>query len=148
MQSIPINEICDVFRNNNLTVGFTNGCFDILHKGHLHLLSEANKYCDVLIVGLNSDYSVNCLKPGRPINRWEKRAKALKESKFVDFVLEFDSETELSNLIGVIIPDFQFKGSDYHGKRITGAGYSKQLVLIPLIEGISTTKILASLRND
>lgn len=134
--------------NNDLTIGFTNGCFDILHEGHLHLLAEANKYCDVLIVGLNSDYSVNKLKPGRPINTWKKRAHALKESKFTDFVLEFDSEAELASLIGAIMPDFQFKGADYHGKRITGSGYSKQLVLIPLIEGISTTKILASLRND
>lgn len=148
MWKSSIVEICNMCRNNDLTIGFTNGCFDLLHEGHLHLLYEANKHCDVLIVGLNSDYSVNKLKPGRPINTWKKRAQALKESKFVDFIFEFDSELELGNLISSIMPDFQFKGSDYHGKRIVGSGYSNKLILIPLIEGISTTKILASLRNS
>lgn len=145
MWQSPINEICDAFHNNDLKIGFTNGCFDLLHDGHLHLLAEANTYCDVLIIGLNSDKSVSALKPGRPIQTWKKREKALMDSKFVDFVFEFDDEPELAALIRTIRPDFLFKGADYYGKRIVGSVYARSVVLIPLIEGISTTKILSML---
>lgn len=145
MWNVSLQQFCDACRNNKLTIGFTNGCFDLLHEGHMHLLYEANKYCDVLIVGLNSDKSVSNLKPGRPIQTYKKRMQSLKDSKFVDLIFEFHTESELSDLIRTVLPDVQFKGADYHGRRVIGQAFSKKLIFIPLIEGVSTTKILSML---
>lgn len=142
MWLVPISAVCDGYRSNNLTIGFTNGCFDILHAGHLHLLREVRKHCDILILGLNNDISISKLKPGRPINDWSKRTKALTNTNLVDFIVEFESEGELEKLIQSIKPDVMFKGYDYKDKEITGSRYVNKTILVPLIEGISTTAIV------
>lgn len=142
MWMMPLAIVCDSFHNSGLTIGFTNGCFDILHEGHVYLIKEATKHCDVLIVGLNNDSSIKKLKPGRPINNWDKRIIKLRELDLIDFIIEFETETELEELIKEIRPDVLFKGTDYQSKRITGNNYAKATILIPLLEGISTTNII------
>ncbi|CAB4124373.1 RbsK Sugar kinases, ribokinase family [uncultured Caudovirales phage] len=120
---------------------FTNGCFDILHRGHIDLLEKAKAFGDYLIVGLNSDASVRRLKgDSRPINSQVDRKKALESIKFVDEVVIFD-ETTPYNLIKEIKPDIITKGGDYSVNTVVGNDLAV-VKIIPLTEGYSTTKIL------
>ncbi len=129
---------------------FTNGCFDILHKGHLDYLSEARNLGDILIIGLNSDASVRKLKKGsnRPIHGQDARAAMLASLIFVDAVIPFEEETPLA-LIELIKPDVLVKGADYETNQIVGAEYVNSyggvVHRIPLTEGFSTTAILDKL---
>ena len=141
--------ICNNLKKRGKIIVFTNGCFDILHKGHLHYLFESNKLGDYLIVGLNSDKSVTSLKgPERPINDQESRAENLLSTGIVDNVVIFD-EPSPYNLIKKIIPSILTKGSDYRNKHIIGSDIVKsnngRVVLIPFLEGFSTTKIINNL---
>jgi rfaE bifunctional protein nucleotidyltransferase chain/domain len=134
-----------------MTVGFTNGCFDILHLGHLRLLNEAAKHCDWLVVGLNSDISVSRLKgKGRPVNPESVREQQLLELHMVDNVIPFFDEEDLLRVIEMVRPDILFKGGDYKGKAITGAdfvtGYGGQVRIIPYLDGFSTTQLIEGLR--
>lgn len=127
---------------------FTNGCFDILHAGHLHCLESARKLGDRLVVGLNSDTSVRLLKgAGRPVNRQELRAALLAALAPVDLVVVFEEETPLS-LIQALKPDCIVKGGDYEAEGVVGAGeivsWGGKVVIIPTFEDLSTTKILGS----
>lgn len=127
-------------------IGFTNGCFDVLHAGHVHLLSESKKYCDILIVGVNTDRSVKVLKgPERPVNTLNNRIRILEALTHVDYILSFDEETPL-NLIKKLEPDVIFKGSDYTEVNVVGSDYIKrkggETIIIERIEGLSTTNIL------
>ena len=128
------------------TVGFTNGCFDILHRGHIYSLSQAAGEADYLIVGLNSDASTRGLKgPGRPLNDQDSRALVLASLLMVDAVVIFDEPTPL-NLITTLLPDVLVKGGDYTIDTIVGAkeviANGGRVVINPIIEGFSTTGII------
>ncbi len=130
----------------NKIIGFANGCFDLLHDGHLHLIKISKKNCDFLIIGLNSDDSVSRLKgTNRPIENQNKRYENLSTLNYVDKVIIFDEDTPIE-LIEIIRPDIIFKGSDYKGKEIVGGdlikSYGGKVFLVSLVEGISTTKII------
>lgn len=132
------------------TIGFTNGCFDILHLGHLRYLKEASLRCDKLIVGLNSDKSVTRLKgAGRPVNSEQNRKEFLEFLTFVDEVIIFEEDTPL-NLIRLIVPDVIFKGGDYVVEDIVGNEFVTSLggrvEIIEFHEGFSTTKIINDAR--
>lgn len=125
------------------TIAFTNGCFDIVHAGHIHSLSQAASFADVLIVGLNSDASTRGLKgEGRPINKEQDRALLLASMLMVDAVVLFDEATPLE-LIKTILPDVLVKGGDYTVDTIVGAkevmANGGSVEIIPLIPGLSTT---------
>jgi D-beta-D-heptose 7-phosphate kinase/D-beta-D-heptose 1-phosphate adenosyltransferase len=131
------------WRALGLRIGFTNGCFDILHRGHVAYLAEARKSCDRLIVAVNTDASVRVLKgEGRPVNDLESRALVLAGLASVDLVTPFDAETPIA-LIQAIQPDVLLKGADYTVETVVGADvvqrYGGQVVLVPLVEGYSTT---------
>jgi len=125
---------------------FTNGCFDILHRGHVYYLSKAAELGDVLVVGLNSDASVTRLKgAGRPVNNQEARAEVLGALAFVDYIIVFDEETPL-DLITALQPDLLVKGGDYTPEDIIGykevISRGGRVVTIPLLEGYSSTSII------
>jgi len=130
-------------------VAFTNGCFDVLHAGHVQYLREARAQADLLVVGLNSDASVRALKGGdRPVNGAEARAAVLNGLAAVDYVIVFDEATPLA-LIRDVRPDVLVKGADYHHDEVVGAdfveSYGGRVHLAPLREGYSTTRILQRL---
>src|SRR5690606_10245885 len=113
----------DAWRQRGLKVGFANGCFDLLHPGHVSLLSQARAACDRLIVGLNSDHSVSRLKgPGRPLQTAADRALVLAALADVDAVVEFAEDTPLE-LIQAIRPDLLVKGADYRRETVVGADF-------------------------
>ncbi|MGM0568164.1 MAG: D-glycero-beta-D-manno-heptose 1-phosphate adenylyltransferase [Elusimicrobiota bacterium] len=123
-------------------VVFTNGCFDILHVGHIHLLKEAKKQGDVLIVGLNSDKSVKKIKgPLRPVIKEKDRAAVLAELRPVDFVVFFNRETPYT-LIKKIKPDVLVKGGEYCRDKIVGHDIVSDTRRIKMKKGFSTTEII------
>jgi len=134
------------WRREGLKIGFTNGCFDILHRGHVSYLGQARAACDRLIVGLNTDTSVRALKgDGRPVNDLESRALVLAALSSVDAVTPFDAPTPLA-LIEAIRPDVLVKGADYTVDTVVGAdlvkAYGGVVFLAPLVEGQSTTSTI------
>jgi D-beta-D-heptose 7-phosphate kinase/D-beta-D-heptose 1-phosphate adenosyltransferase len=125
---------------------FTNGCFDLLHRGHIYYLSKARELGDLLVLGLNSDDSVRRLKgPGRPVNDQQARAEVLAGLAFVDYLLIFHDDTPL-NLINALRPDILIKGGDYKVEEIVGyrevLSWGGRIETIPLLEGYSTTAII------
>lgn len=135
------------WRAKGLRIGFTNGCFDILHKGHVAYLAQARAWCDRLIVGLNSDESVHALKgEGRPVNDLESRALVLAGLGGVDLVVPFEEATPL-NLIEAAKPDVLIKGADYSEDQVVGGDLVKswggEVKLAPIVEGYSTTAAIA-----
>tara|TARA_B100001564_G_C20568004_1_gene636918 strand:+ start:44 stop:508 length:465 start_codon:yes stop_codon:yes gene_type:complete len=138
-----INQLLGTYRRENYKLVFTNGCFDLLHKGHLDLLSNAAGFGDKLIVGLNSDLSVKKLKgDSRPIQNEETRAQKLLELKYVNHVIIFEDLTP-KELIHIVSPNVLVKGGDYKKNEIVGANHvisSGGIVkIIPLTPGFSTT---------
>ena len=128
---------------------FTNGCFDILHRGHISYLNEAKKKGGFLLIGLNSDASIKALKgPKRPINTQEERAYLLDNLKAVDGVIVFEEETPLK-LIEALKPDLYLKGGDYTKESLPETplveSYGGQVHLLPFIEGYSTSTWLKAL---
>ena len=122
---------------------WTNGCFDILHRGHIEMLEYAKSLGDVLIVGIDSDERVKKDKgDGRPINNLDDRAIVLQSIKYIDRVVEFDSTNELRNLIKDIRPDIMVIGSDWKGKKVVGEEYAGKVDFFDRIEGYSTTDII------
>lgn len=146
---LPLNIACDVvagWKRDGLRVGFTNGCFDIMHAGHVTLLHDAKAQCDRLIVGLNSDASVSRLKgPTRPVNMSVDRAQLLAALSMVDLVVVFEEDTPLK-LLEALQPDILMKGADYSKEQVVGwqmvEAYGGKIVLLPLKEGYSTTDII------
>jgi D-beta-D-heptose 7-phosphate kinase/D-beta-D-heptose 1-phosphate adenosyltransferase len=131
-------------------VAFTNGCFDVLHAGHVQYLQAARAQADFLVVGLNSDTSVRQLKgPDRPVNPLEARAHVLAALQAVDFVTVFEENTPLE-LIRALRPDVLVKGADYRKEEVVGAelveSYGGRVYLAPLRQGYSTTRLLERLR--
>lgn len=137
------------WRSRGMKVGFTNGCFDLVHPGHISLLSQARNQCDRLIVGLNTDNSVKRLKgPSRPINAEMARAVVLAALESVDMVILFDDETPIE-LIRAIRPDVLVKGADYTVDKVVGSdivmSYGGKVHLADLTPGQSTTRIVERL---
>ena len=139
-------------KNENKTIVFTNGCFDILHVGHVRYLKESAKYGDILIVGLNSDSSVKKLKgESRPINNENDRAEILSALYFVDYIVIFNENTP-ENLLDEIKPDIYTKGADYtietlpEAKTVLKNG--GKVEFINLVEGKSTTNIIKKTQNS
>lgn len=138
--------LCAEIKAQGKKIVFTNGCFDIIHRGHAYYLAEAKKLGDILLIGLNSDDSVRRLKgESRPINSQDDRAYVLDSLKPTDIVVIFEDDTPY-NLISAVRPDVLVKGGDYKPEEIVGADIVKSLggevVVIPLVEGKSTTKII------
>jgi len=126
---------------------FTNGCFDLLHAGHVRYLEAAKRFGDVLIVGLNSDRSVHELKgESRPINNENDRASILAALEAVNYVVVFDEDTPYK-LIKTIKPNTLVKGGDYEGKTVVGQDLVDELKLVKFIEGKSTTKTIERIQN-
>lgn len=123
-------------------VVFTNGCYDLVHAGHLTLLEKARRLGDVLVVGLNSDSSVRKLKgPSRPLVDEKNRARLLAALECVDYVTVFPEETP-AELIKALKPDILVKGGDYAPDQIVGRGDVKRVVRVPLVKGFSTTNLI------
>lgn len=134
------------------TIAFTNGCFDILHEGHIHSLNQAASEADMLIIGVNSDASVKRLKgPERPVNNEISRSIILSNIAVVDAVVIFEEDTPLQ-LIKAIMPDVLVKGGDYTLDQIVGAKEVMQnggrVVINELVEGYSTTGIIAHIKKS
>jgi rfaE bifunctional protein nucleotidyltransferase chain/domain len=130
---------------------FTNGCFDILHRGHVTYLNQARDLGDLLIVGINSDESVKRLKGlERPVNMLEDRAYVLSALKSVDYVIPFEEDTPL-DLINLIMPDILVKGGDYTIDRIVGAqdvlAHGGRVEIIPFVPGKSTSAIIDTIKT-
>jgi len=126
---------------------FTNGCFDILHAGHVHYLEVAKSYGDVLILGVNTDRSVRELKgAGRPINKQLDRAYILAALEVVDYVVMFDEDTPY-NLIKAVEPHVLVKGGDYKGQMVVGEDIADELKLVSLVDGKSTTKTIEKIQR-
>ena len=130
-------------------VVFTNGCFDVLHKGHAQLLREAETFGDMVVVGLNSDASVRRLKgDDRPVNTLEDRAEMLSHLSSVDWVVSFEQDTPLE-LIDTLKPDVLVKGGDYKVEEIVGAACVKkrggEVRIVPFVEGYSTSNLISSI---
>ena len=139
---VAIEQVCVELRNSGKRLVFTNGCFDALHVGHITLLEEASSLGDVLIVGLNTDSSTGRLKPGRPINSQEDRARMLSAVESVDYVVLFDEDTPYE-LVRSLRPDVIVKGGDYEPDQIVGADlvleHGGEVHVVPLVDGYSTT---------
>ena len=136
---------------HNHKIVFTNGCFDVLHFGHVQYLMEAKKLGDLLVVGLNSDASVRRLKgESRPINGEKERAFVLAALAFVDYVVVFEEDTP-KELIEVVKPNVLVKGGDYKIENIVGADFVMQnggtVTTIPFVEGFSSTHIIEQLKH-
>lgn len=146
---VDIAEIRDVIarhKREGKKVVFTNGCFDIIHVGHVRYLTEAKKLGDILVIGLNSDSSVSRLKPGRPLNSQKERAEVLAALYMVDYVIIFDEDTPYE-LIKSVKPDVLVKGSDWDIKNIVGADIVKEVRAISFVEGVSTTGLLKKIQG-
>ena len=133
------------------TCAFTNGCFDILHQGHIFSLGQAAKEADFLIVGLNSDASVQRLKgPTRPINNTESRAIIISNLAIVDLVVVFEEDTPLE-LIKSLMPDVLVKGGDYNLEQIVGAkevtAAGGKVIINPIVDGYSTTGLIEKIKK-
>ena len=139
-------------RLKSKTIAFTNGVFDIIHEGHIALLSQAATFADVLIVGINSDDSVKRLKgESRPVNGQASRALVMASLLMVDYVVIFEEDTPLE-IIKIITPDVLIKGGDYTIENIVGAketvAAGGTVEIIPLLEGFSTTAIIEKMRKQ
>src|SRR3954447_25709018 len=138
-------------RMTGKTIGFTNGCFDILHDGHIYSLSQAAKEADLLIVGLNNDSSVRKLKgEHRPINNEHSRSLLLASLLMTDFVVIFEEDTPLE-LIKVIMPDVFVKGGDYTIDQIAGAKEvienGGRVVINEIVQGFSTSGMIEKIKQ-
>lgn len=124
---------------------FTNGCFDILHRGHVEYLEKSKALGDKLVVGINSDDSVRQLKPGRPINKQEDRKAVLEALRCVDEVIIFNELRPLE-LIKKVKPDIITKGGDYTAEQVRGDGVAR-VVIIPFVTGYSSTEIINAINR-
>ena len=143
--------IVQCWRHQNLKVGFTNGCYDLLHAGHLHSLREAKRQCDRLIVAVNTDDSIKRLKGSdRPVQKEEVRCLVLAALEMVDAVILFDQDTPL-HLIEAIIPDVLVKGADYTVDQVVGADvvmrHGGRVHLVELAQGQSTTNLVRKMQS-
>ena len=146
-----IKDACDAAREKGATVVFTNGCFDVLHAGHVRYLTKARAMGDFLVIGLNSDASVRRLKGnGRPINTEDDRAEVLDALRAVDAVTIFGEPTAEA-LIEIVRPDVYVKGGDYTLETLPEAKivkeYGGRVEFVPFVEGRSTTNVIERIRS-
>ncbi|MBF0487581.1 MAG: D-glycero-beta-D-manno-heptose 1-phosphate adenylyltransferase [Nitrospirae bacterium] len=140
----PLNELIKIVgekRAEGKKIVFTNGCFDLIHAGHVRYLQQARGLGDILIVAVNSDSSVRRLKPRRPIVQQEERAVVLSALAPVDFVLIFDEDTPFET-IDVLRPDVLVKGGDWKKEDIVGSAIVPEVYSLPYVAGMSTTGII------
>ncbi|MBX2979565.1 MAG: D-glycero-beta-D-manno-heptose 1-phosphate adenylyltransferase [Flavobacteriales bacterium] len=149
---VQVQRLCNIWRMKGDRIVFTNGCFDILHRGHVEYLQEAAALGDRLVIGLNTDDSVRRLGKGdgRPYNDQDSRAKVLAALRLVDAVVLFDQDTPLE-LIQAIGPDVLVKGGDYTEDKIVGAEVVKarggEVRSLKLVDGYSTTGLVDRIRD-
>jgi rfaE bifunctional protein nucleotidyltransferase chain/domain len=136
----------DEARAQGKKVVFTNGCFDILHAGHIRYLRDAKKLGDVLVVALNTDRSVSEIKPGRPIVPEAQRAEVVSALEMVDYVTLFDEPTPYE-LIKFLMPDVLVKGGDWKVEEIVGSDIVPETHSLPYIEGMSTSAIIKKIQE-
>jgi len=141
-----LKEIVDRVKASGKKIVFTNGCFDIIHIGHIRYLKEAKALGDMLVVGLNSDRSVSRIKPNRPINSQDHRAEVLSSLDMVDYVTLFDEETPYE-LIKFLQPDKLVKGGDWKKEEIVGSDIAQETYSLPYIEGVSTSEIIEKIKS-
>tara|TARA_B110000008_G_C16977900_1_gene566861 strand:+ start:7585 stop:9009 length:1425 start_codon:yes stop_codon:yes gene_type:complete len=143
-----IYQIVQELKNKDKKIVFTNGCFDILHIGHVKYLEKSKSFGDILILGLNSDDSVRRIKgESRPINSQTERAYILASLKVVDYLVIFN-ETTPFDLISLIQPDVLVKGGDYEGEKVVGEEIAKELKLVDFFDNKSTTKIIKRIQKS
>ncbi len=146
-----IDEICTSLRNNGKKIVFTNGCFDLLHFGHIRYLSKAKEKGDILVVGINSDESVKRLKgENRPLLSEKERGGILSALECIDFVTVFEEDTPLEIISG-IVPDVLAKGGDYKAEDVVGKDFVEnhggKVEIIPFVEGFSTTGLINEIKR-
>ena len=141
-----LKKTVDRLKAKNKKIVFTNGCFDIIHMGHVRYLKQAKALGDILIVGLNSDKSVSSIKPKRPINLQNHRAEVLSSLEMVDYIVLFDEETP-DELIKLIQPDILVKGGDWKKEEIVGSDIAGETRSLPYVEGVSTTGIIERIKR-
>lgn len=149
--AVSAEKVIRSWREKHYSVVFTNGCFDLIHRGHIEILSKASDLGDKLIIGLNSDKSVKSIKgPSRPIQDEYSRALILSSFSFVDLVIFFSEDTPY-NLIKTVKPDVLVKGGDYRAEDIVGydivSENNGKVVTIDFVEGFSTTRIINKMKN-
>lgn len=147
-----LQRLAAIWKFQHKRIVFTNGCFDILHRGHIEYLAKAAGHGDYLVIGLNSDISVRSIKgPGRPILDQETRAMILASMHFVHRVVIFDQDTPYE-LIKLLKPDVLIKGGDYKPSEIVGYDIVKasggKIITIDYIDGFSTTSIIETIRKQ
>lgn len=147
LNRLDLKKTLDNLKAEGKKIVFTNGCFDIIHVGHIRYLKEAKRLGDVLVVGINSDSSVNRLKPQRPIISENQRAEVLSSLEMVDYVVIFNEDTPYE-LIKLILPDVLVKGGDWDKKSIVGSDIVPEVHSLSYIEGISTTSILNRIKSN
>lgn len=127
---------------------WVNGCFDVIHRGHIELLKYAHSLGDRLIVGLDADFRVKCSKGiDRPINNQNDRKLMLESIRYVDRVYIFDTDYQLCEYIKSLQPVHMVIGDDYVGKKVIGSHLCEKITFFPKIEGLSTTQIIKSIQN-
>lgn len=146
-----IEKISRQFKKTGKRIVFTNGCFDILHKGHIRLLKKAKSLGDILIVGLNTDSSIRRLKgKGRPFLKERDRAEILSALEMIDYVVLFHEDTPYQ-LIKIVKPDVLVKGGDYKKEEVVGKdiieSYGGKVYIFPVVKGVSTTQIAKKIRR-
>ena len=129
-----------------MTIVFTNGCFDVLHRGHIELFKYAKSLGDVLYVGVDSDEKVNVDKgSGRPINCLDDRIQMLESIRYIDKVFKFHTREGLIALVAATAPDILVIGADWKGKPVVGSEYAREVKFFERIDGYSTTKIIQNI---
>jgi D-beta-D-heptose 7-phosphate kinase/D-beta-D-heptose 1-phosphate adenosyltransferase len=141
-----LSEIIKQLKGEGKKIVFTNGCFDLIHVGHVRYLKQAKELGDILVIGLNADESVSRIKPGRPIIPEDQRAEALSALSMVDYIVLFREDTPYA-LIKDIIPDVLVKGADWKKEDIVGNDIVKDVRTIPFVEGISTSEIIRKIKG-
>lgn len=124
-------------------IGFINGCFDVLHVGHIEMLKKCSDLTETLVVAIDSDLRIKKNKGiDRPFNNVQDRKKMLMSLKMVDVVFSFDTDQELENIVKCLNPDIMMVGEEYKNKKVIGSEYAKELKFFRRLDGYSTTKIL------
>jgi D-beta-D-heptose 7-phosphate kinase / D-beta-D-heptose 1-phosphate adenosyltransferase len=147
-----LKKLVSLAKSTGKSVVFTNGCFDLIHGGHIEFLQKAKALGDILVVGLNSDQSVRGIKgDGRPIKTQQERANILSALRYVDYITIFNESTP-ANLISEIRPDILVKGNDYAMDEVVGReiveGYGARVELIPIVKGLSTTSTVEQILEN
>jgi len=140
-----LKEAVNRLKADGKKIVFTNGCFDIIHIGHIRYLKDAKALGDVLVVGVNSDISVSIIKPTRPINPQVHRVEILSSLEMVDYVTLFDEETPYE-LIKMLQPDILVKGGDWKKEDIVGSDIAKETYSLPYVKGVSTSEIIERIK--